>query len=58
MSGPDRPEGTSVTSMNSATPVTTLFLDIGGILLTNGWDRNSRRMAAERFHLDHDEKGI
>ena len=35
--------------------VTTLFLDIGGILLTNGWDRNSRRLAAKRFNLDHDD---
>lgn len=36
-------------------PVTTLFLDIGGVLLTNGWDRNARRKAAETFGLDYDE---
>ena len=24
--------------MQKAIPVTTLFLDIGGVLLTNGWD--------------------
>ncbi len=36
-------------------PVTTLFLDIGGVLLTNGWDRNARRKAAETFELDYDE---
>jgi putative hydrolase of the HAD superfamily len=35
--------------------ITTLFLDIGGVLLTNGWDHNSRRQAAERFGLDYDE---
>ncbi len=29
-----------------------LFLDIGGVLLTNGWDRSMRRRAAETFHLD------
>jgi putative hydrolase of the HAD superfamily len=29
-----------------------LFLDIGGVLLTNGWDRNSRRLAAQKFDLD------
>lgn len=38
-----------------ATTVTTLFLDIGGVLLTNGWDRKARRRAAETFHLDHEE---
>jgi len=36
-------------------PVTTLFLDIGGVLLTNGWDRKARQLAAETFHLDHSE---
>lgn len=33
-------------------PVTTLFLDIGGVLLTNGWGRSSRKLAAEHFGLD------
>jgi len=37
------------------TPITTLFLDIGSVLLTNGWDRNSRRLAAEKFGLDFTE---
>lgn len=32
-----------------------LFLDIGGVLLTNGWDRNARRKAAEKFDLDYEE---
>src|SRR5579859_156106 len=32
--------------------VTTLFVDIGGVLLTNGWDRSMRRTAAETFGLD------
>jgi putative hydrolase of the HAD superfamily len=32
-----------------------MFLDIGGVLLTNGWDRSMRRLAAEIFHLDYDE---
>jgi len=36
-------------------PITTLFLDIGGVLLTNGWDHNIRRHAAEKFGLDHEE---
>jgi putative hydrolase of the HAD superfamily len=35
--------------------ITTLFLDIGGVLLTNGWDHTVRRRAAEKFGLDYDE---
>jgi putative hydrolase of the HAD superfamily len=41
--------------MTATRPITTLFLDIGGVLLTNGWDRHSRRLAAENFQLDFDE---
>ncbi|MCI4324264.1 MAG: HAD family phosphatase [Thermoplasmata archaeon] len=29
-----------------------LLWDVGGVLLTNGWDRAGRAAAAERFHLD------
>ncbi len=32
-----------------------LFFDIGGVLLTNGWGRDSRKEAAEQFGLDYDE---
>jgi putative hydrolase of the HAD superfamily len=35
--------------------ISVLFLDIGGVLLTNGWDRNMRKKAAEKFHLDFDD---
>ena len=35
-----------------ARPVTTLFLDIGGVLLTDGWDRHARRRAAKAFRID------
>jgi putative hydrolase of the HAD superfamily len=35
--------------------ITTLFLDIGGVLLTNGWDHHARRRAAERFGFDYDD---
>jgi putative hydrolase of the HAD superfamily len=38
-----------------ATGITTLFLDIGGVLLTNGWDHNARAQAAEVFGLDYEE---
>ena len=36
----------------TTTPVTALFLDIGGVMLTNGWDRRSREAAAKHFGLD------
>jgi putative hydrolase of the HAD superfamily len=32
--------------------VTTLFWDNGGVILTNGWDRDSRQKAVGQFHLD------
>ena len=32
--------------------IRTLFLDIGGVLLTNGWDHLARRRAAGKFKLD------
>lgn len=32
-----------------------LLLDIGGVILTNGWDRHARKKAAERFGYNHDE---
>lgn len=35
--------------------ITTLFWDIGGVILTNGWDRGSRREAAKTFELDWDD---
>ena len=41
--------------MTTSPAITTLFLDIGGVLLTNGWDHNIRRRAAEKFGLDYDE---
>jgi putative hydrolase of the HAD superfamily len=37
------------------TSITTLFLDIGGVLLTNGWDHTMRQQAAEKFGLDYQE---
>ena len=33
--------------------IKTLFLDIGGVLLTNAWGRASRKLAAEKFSLDN-----
>lgn len=34
---------------------TALFFDIGGVVLTNGWDRKSRLRAIEKFGLDGEE---
>jgi len=33
-------------------PITTLFVDIGGVLLSNGWGLASRQLAAITFGLD------
>lgn len=35
--------------------ITMLFWDIGGVILTNGWDRGSRKAASEAFHFDYEE---
>ena len=37
------------------THITTLFLDIGGVLLTNGWDTALRKQTAEHFQVDYEE---
>ena len=37
--------------MKGATPITTLFLDIGDVLLTDGWDHQARKRAATNFKL-------
>lgn len=41
--------------MVKSIPVTTLFLDVGGVMLSNGWGHESRRSAADVFNLDFDE---
>ena len=38
--------------MKRNSPTTTLFLDIGGVLLSDGWDHHARRRAAANFMLD------
>jgi len=37
--------------MKRAAPVTALFIDVGEVLLTNGWDHLARRRAAKHFKL-------
>ena len=38
-----------------ATAITCLFLDIGGVLLTNGWDHHARKRAVTNFKLESAE---
>jgi putative hydrolase of the HAD superfamily len=38
--------------MKKATRITCIFLDIGGVLLTDGWDHLARRRAAKNFKLE------
>ena len=38
--------------MKKATAITCVFLDIGGVLLTNGWDHHARKRAATNFKLE------
>jgi putative hydrolase of the HAD superfamily len=38
-----------------ASGIKTLFLDIGGVLLTDGWNRQSRKAAIDKFELDEKE---
>ncbi len=38
--------------MKRPAPITTLFLDIGDVLLTDGWDHHARGRAAAAFKLD------
>jgi putative hydrolase of the HAD superfamily len=35
--------------------VTALFWDVGGVILSNGWDRAAREEAAKKFGLDWEE---
>jgi putative hydrolase of the HAD superfamily len=41
--------------MKKETAVNTIFTDIGGVLLTNGWDHGCRRKAIDVFKLDAEE---
>ena len=38
--------------MKNGTQITCLFLDIGGVLLTDGWNTDARKRATANFHLD------
>ena len=38
--------------MKKAKAITCVFVDIGGVLLTNGWDHHARKRAATHFKLE------
>ena len=38
--------------MKTSGSITTIFTDVGGVLLTNGWGRSGRKKAIEVFNLD------
>jgi len=44
--------GDSGAIMKRSKEITTLFLDIGGVLLTDGWDHHARKRAATNFKLE------
>ena len=39
-------------TMKKPTAITCLFLDVGGVLVTNGWDHQARKRAATNFKLE------
>jgi putative hydrolase of the HAD superfamily len=41
--------------MMKTTTITCLFLDIGGVLLTDGWNHHARKCAATRFKMNWSE---
>ncbi len=36
-------------------PFDVVLFDVGGVLLTNGWDHRERAMVLDQFHLDRAE---
>lgn len=44
--------------MKKTLPITTLFVDIGGVLLTDGWVHKYRALAAKTFDLNFKEMEI
>jgi putative hydrolase of the HAD superfamily len=44
--------------MHDSIRITTLFLDIGGVMLSNGWGHESRRSAADVFNLNFNDMDV
>lgn len=38
--------------MRNTVPIRTLFMDIGGVLLSDGWDHRARKRAVKKFKLE------
>jgi putative hydrolase of the HAD superfamily len=38
--------------MKQETSIACVFVDVGGVLLTNGWDHHARRRAVAKFTLN------
>ena len=38
--------------MKKATGITCIFVDVGGVLLTDGWDHHARKRAARSFKMN------
>ena len=41
--------------MSNGNAITCLFLDIGGVLLTDGWSHDASKMAAKKFRMNLEE---
>ena len=41
--------------MKYSVPIATLFVDIGGVLLTDGWSYEFRQLAVKKFNLNSEE---
>ena len=52
MTKPNPPDFPTPGPMKRSAPITALFLDIGGVLLTDGWDHHARKRAANHFKLE------
>ena len=44
--------------MKNDQPITTLFVDVGGVLLNNGWDHIARKRAAKHFGIKWTEMEV
>jgi putative hydrolase of the HAD superfamily len=47
--------GTRLIIVGRMSEITTIFFDVGGVLLSDGWGHDSRRAAAAQFGLDWDD---
>jgi hypothetical protein len=43
-------------TVKNATTITCVFLDVGGVLLTHGWDHHARKRALTNFKIDLAER--